>query len=72
MQGLRYFAQIGSKVGQVGERSRGRMRIILSSSGFVRVDKSGSLHAGSAEDGGSDFVLPPPEDEPGRASPPKD
>jgi hypothetical protein len=34
------------------------MRIISSSSGFVRVDKSGSLQVGGAENSESDFVLP--------------
>ena len=58
MQELQHFARSRSKVGAVGKKSRGRMRIISSSSGFVRAAKSGSLHAGSAEDSGSDFVLP--------------
>ena len=45
-----------AKSAGLGERSGGRIRIILSSSGLVRAAKSGSLHAGSAEDSEPDFV----------------
>jgi len=56
MQELRNLARIGGKVGAVDERARGRMRIISSSSGFVRAAKSGSLHMGSDENTGSGFA----------------
>ena len=46
----------------LSKTSRGKMRIILSSSGFERAVKCGSFHVGSAEDSESDFVLPPPKD----------